>query len=94
MRITNVGNISCTRSIGCVGISTSGGALVVTYLGISNSIPQSRLHLGNRTVPGSAPVIIFGKILSGEGNRNAFMGFSDAFYFLLVIMVIRTEQIH
>ncbi len=40
MRITNVGNISCTGSIGCVGISTSGGASVGTYLGISNSTPQ------------------------------------------------------
>ena len=34
MRITNAGNISCTGSIGCVGISTSGGALFGTSLGI------------------------------------------------------------
>ena len=81
MRITIVGNISCTWSIGCVGISTSGGALVVTYFGVSNSTPQSMLHLGNCTVPGSAPVIIFGKNVSGGGNRNAFMGYSDAFFF-------------
>ena len=59
MRITNVGNISCTGSIACFGISTRGCALVGTYLGISNSTPQSILHLGNCTVPGSAPVIIF-----------------------------------
>jgi hypothetical protein len=41
MRITNPGNISCTGSIGCVGISTSGGALIGTYLGIANSSPLS-----------------------------------------------------
>jgi hypothetical protein len=54
---------TCTGSIGCVGISTSGGALVGTYLGISNSTHRSMLHLGNCTAPGSAPIIIFGKNL-------------------------------
>ena len=60
MRITNAGNISCTESIGCKGISTSGGALIGTYLGIAISFPQSMLHVGNCTVANSAPVIIFG----------------------------------
>ncbi len=80
MRITNAGNISCTGSIGCVDISTSGGALVGTYLGIANSTPQSMLHIGNCTVPGSAPVIIFGKN-TGGGNRivSFFLNFLYSF---------------
>jgi hypothetical protein len=38
------------------------------------------LHLGNSEVFGSAPVIIFGKN-NGPGYRNAFMGYSETFYF-------------
>jgi hypothetical protein len=87
MRITNAGNISCTGSIGCVGISTSGGALIGTSLGIKNSAPQSMLHLGNCEVANSAPVIIFGKNVSGAGPssglRNAFMGYTDTFFFVI-----------
>jgi hypothetical protein len=52
-------------------------------VGINNRTPLSMLHLGNCTVPGSAPVIVFGKSISGGGNRNAFMGYSDIFYFLI-----------
>ena len=40
------------------------------------------LHLGNCTVAGSAPVIVFGKN-TGGGSRNAFMGYTDTFYFLI-----------
>jgi hypothetical protein len=59
MRITNAGNVSCTGSIGCVGISASGGCpqVIGSYLGIKNSTPLSMLHLGNCTVLNSAPVI-------------------------------------
>ncbi len=39
------------------------------------------LHLGNYEFVGSAPVIIFGK-KKGGGNRNAFMGYSDSFFFV------------
>ena len=39
MTITSAGNVSCTGSIGCTGISTSGGALIGTYMGIANSSP-------------------------------------------------------
>ena len=51
-------------------------------VGIANTAPLSMLHLGNCTVPGSAPVIVFGKN-SGGGNRNAFIGYSDTFFFLI-----------
>ena len=40
------------------------------------------LHLGNCTVPGSAPVIVFGKN-TGGGYRNAFIGYTDTFYFVI-----------
>ena len=53
-------------------------------VGINNTTtPQSMLHIGNCTVSGSAPVIIFGKNLSGGGNRNAFMGYTDEFFFVI-----------
>ena len=51
-------------------------------LGIQNTNPQSMLHLGNCEVNGSAPVIIFGKN-NGPGIRNAFLGYSESFYFLI-----------
>ena len=51
-------------------------------VGIGNTSPQSMLHLGNCTVAGSAPVIIFGKN-TGGGARNAFMGYTDSFFFVI-----------
>jgi hypothetical protein len=77
-----VGNVSCTGSIGCVGVSASGGMRIGSNLGIQNSSPLSMLHLGNCEVNGSAPVIVFGKN-TGGGSRNAFIGYSDSFYFLI-----------
>ncbi len=41
------------------------------------------LHLGNCTVLNSAPVIVFGKNVNGTGFRNAFMGYTDNFYFVI-----------
>jgi hypothetical protein len=41
------------------------------------------LHLGNCTVANSAPVIIFGKNVNGTGFRNAFMGYTDTFFFVI-----------
>jgi hypothetical protein len=82
MRITSAGNVSCTGSIGCVGVSASGGMRIGSNLGIQNTNPQSMLHLGNCEVNGSAPVIIFGKN-NGPGIRNAFLGYSESFYFLI-----------
>ncbi len=40
------------------------------------------LHLGNSEVAGSATVIIFGKN-TGGGARNAFMGYTDTFFFVI-----------
>ena len=51
-------------------------------VGIQNNNPQSMLHLGNCEVVGSAPVIIFGKN-TGGGARNAFVGYSDSFFFII-----------
>jgi RNA polymerase-binding transcription factor DksA len=83
MRISNAGNIACTGSIGCVGVSASGGMRIGTNLGIQNATPLSMLHLGNCTVANSAPVIVLGKNNGAGGIRNAFMGYSDTFYFII-----------
>ncbi len=60
--------------------------MVIDYsgrFGISNSDPLSMLHLGNCTVTNSAPVIVFGKNVNGTDYRNAFIGYTDSFYFVL-----------
>jgi hypothetical protein len=60
--------------------------MVIDYngrVGIRNSDPLSMLHLGNCTDANSAPVIIFGKNASGGGNRNAFIGYTDSFFFVI-----------
>jgi hypothetical protein len=61
-------------------VNMKGKLIVNGRVGISNTNPQSMLHLGNCEVFGSAPVIIFGKN-NGPGFRNAFMGYSETFYF-------------
>ncbi len=76
-------NVACTGSIGCVGVSASGGMRIGTNLGIQNTNPQSMLHLGNCDVPGSAPVIVFGKNNAGNGFRNAFMGYTENLFFII-----------
>jgi hypothetical protein len=81
--ITNLGNVSCTGSIGCVGVSTTGGMRIGSNLGIQNSAPLSMLHLGNCTVLNSAPVIVFGKNVNGTSFRNAFVGYTDTFFFVI-----------
>jgi hypothetical protein len=43
--ITSLGNVSCTGSIGCVGVSASGGMRIGSNLGIQNTTPLSMLHL-------------------------------------------------
>jgi hypothetical protein len=83
MRITRLENVSCTGSIGCVGVSASGGMRIGSNLGIQNSTPLSMLYLGNCTVTNSAPVIVFGKNVNGTGFRNAFIGCTDSFHFVL-----------
>ncbi len=57
---------------------TNGGRI-----GVANTNPQSMLHLGNCEVPGSAPVIVFGKNNAGSGFRNAFMGYTENFFFVI-----------
>jgi hypothetical protein len=41
------------------------------------------LHLGNCEVLNSAPVIVFGKNVNNTGYRNAFMGYTDNFFFVI-----------
>ena len=52
-------------------------------VGIGNTNPQSYLHLGNCEVANSAPVIVFGKNVNGTAFRNAFIGYTDTFYFVI-----------
>ncbi len=49
-------------------------------MGISNDTPLSMLHLGNCSATNSAPILVFGKNVSGVGFRNAFVGYTDSFY--------------
>jgi hypothetical protein len=53
-------------------------------VGISNTNPQSMLHLGNSDVAGSNPAIVFGKRLANNaGFRNAFISYTDDFIFCI-----------
>ena len=52
-------------------------------IGVANTNPQSMLHLGNCEVINSAPVIVFGKNVNNVGFRNAFMGYTDSFFFVI-----------
>ena len=70
-------------SISCVGVSASGGMRIGSNLGIQNSTPLSMLHLRNCTVANSAPVIIFDKNVNGTSFRNAFVGYTDTFFFVI-----------
>jgi hypothetical protein len=44
---------------------------------------QAYLHLGNCEVSGSNPAIVFGKNISGGGNRNAFISYTEDFFFCI-----------
>jgi hypothetical protein len=88
MRITNAGNVSCTGSIGCVGVSASGGMLIGTNLGSQNTTPWTPLNIGDCSVANSNGVINFGKRDVTGGFRNFKMGMNDFLFFLLVIMEI------
>ena len=64
----------------------SNSRMVIDYngrVGIANTNPQSMLHLGNCEVINSAPVIVFGKNVNNVGFRNAFMGYTDNFFFVI-----------
>ena len=53
-------------------------------IGVANTNPLSMLYLGNVDVPGSAPVVLFGKRLANNsGFRNAFIGYNDSFFFVI-----------
>jgi hypothetical protein len=52
-------------------------------VGISNNAPLSMLHLGNCEVANSAPVIVLGRNVNGAGSRNALVGHTDTFFFVI-----------
>ena len=85
----NSGNLGISANTGnniTFAIGNGGEKMRVSSVGrvgISNSDPQSMLHLGNCTVANSAPVIVFGKNVNGTGYRNAFMGYTDSFFFVI-----------
>ena len=83
MRITNAGNVSCTGSIGCVGIYASGTGIIGNYLGVGNAIPWLELNLGNVDVGGSSGSMAFGKNNGGGGIRQFRQGYSSNFFFCL-----------
>jgi hypothetical protein len=83
MRITSMGNVSCTGSIGCVGVSANGGMLIGTNLGIQNTTPWEPLNIGNCSVANSNGAINFGKRDATGGFRNFKMGMNDFFVFCI-----------
>ncbi len=70
-------------AINYVGVSASGGMRIGSDLGIQNPTPLSMLHLGNCTVLNSSPVIVFGKNVNNSGFRNAYIRYTNSFYFTL-----------
>jgi hypothetical protein len=86
------------QNTGNLGISANTGNNIIFYIGnglermrinnsgrigVANTNPQSMLHLGNCEVINSAPVIVFGKNVNNVGFRNAFMGYTDSFFFVI-----------
>jgi hypothetical protein len=63
-------------------VMNSSGLTVSGRVGINNTNPQSYLHLGNCEVVGSNPAIVFGKN-TGGGTRNAYIGYTDNFFFTI-----------
>ena len=66
--------------------SISSSRMTIDYngsVGINNTNPLSMLHIGNCTVTNSAPVIVFGKNVNGSSYRNAYVGYTDAFFFVI-----------
>jgi len=83
----NSSNITCpaitlTNSSTAIYVNGGGNSIFTGKIGVSNLFPQSMLHLGSCDVSGSAPVIVFGKN-TGSGYRNAFMGYTDSFFFVI-----------
>jgi hypothetical protein len=70
----------------CTGANTRAERMRINNsgrIGVANTNPQSMLHLGNCEVINSAPVIVFGKNVNNTGFRNAFMGYTDSFFFVI-----------
>ena len=68
----NNNKITIGRNMGWGAVSN---VVINGRVGLSNTNPQSMLHLGNCEVINSAPVIVFGKNVNNTGVRNAFMGY-------------------
>ena len=62
-------------------------------MGFGNTNPQSYMHLGNVDLAGSSPVLLFGKRLwNSSGFRTAFIGYNDAFIFVLEMLEMLIVQ--
>ena len=80
VRITSAGNVSCTGSIGCAGISTSGSSLIGSFLGIQNTNPWAPLNIGDCSAATDG-FINFGK--NSGGSRNCKVGYNSGFTFCI-----------
>ena len=81
--ITALNNINFATGTSMVNYATRMTINTAGRVGISNNAPLSMLHIGNCEVANSAPVIVFGKNVSGTSFRNAFMGYTDTFFFVI-----------
>jgi hypothetical protein len=90
MRINSAGNVSCTGSIACTGVSTgpigctsfysTGNARVSSYLSIQNANPWAPLNVGDCSAATDG-FINFGK--NSGGNRNCKVGYNSCFTFCI-----------
>ena len=78
---SDTNNVSASTYKNICTMNTN-GVVLNGRVGVNNTTPLSMLHLGNCTVANSAPVIVFGKNVNG-GYRNAFMGYTDTFFFVI-----------
>ncbi len=73
-KINNDGNVTCKGNVNCNRIHSTELSIPGGKVGVNNSNPRGRLHLGNVDVANSAesaPLIVFGKSNGSSGFRNA-----------------------
>jgi hypothetical protein len=74
--------ITCSSTGNALYVSGGGASISSGKLGVLNAFPQAYLHLGNCEVVVSNPAVVCGKN-TGGGTRNAFIGYTDIFFFVV-----------
>jgi hypothetical protein len=74
--------ITCSSTGNALYVSGGGASIFSGKVGILNAFPQEYLHMGNCNVSDWNPAIVLGKN-NGSGARNAFIGYTENFFFVL-----------